>query len=525
MVVDLAQALGVDVAVHLGRRERRVAQQLLDRPQVGAALEQVRRERVAQAVRVRDEPAQRRGVQAAAVRREEQRVVRAAGELGPRVAEIPRDEERGLLAERDRRDPSRPCPGGRGRAPARSRRRRGRARPPRRCATRPSRPARRARGSEAAAGRRRRAPSSTSPISRSFGASGRCRVRARPERRVRARAPAPSVKRSSARTAASLREIVAGASRPPGRPRPSSATQSARTRTSTRSMSPVAVPIARTRAGRTRTHAASPAEIGAFERKRALAASILTTRSSRRGYHRLPVADRWQRLGELAVAGANVQRGQVLLSAPSTARRKPARAVASRGLQARREVRRRRLLRSVSEARPHRSTPTPTRSSFVPGLARRGAARARRRPRSSHLVRRRRPCRTCSPTSIPNASGKDQLPRLKEASTDRRRPHDELVHRPVPASRPGRSSSTRSSPRTRRTSGSGRTSSTSLRLDEPDPQRRLGRAHGRPERERGQAHRAALRRDPPGRARHRPHRRPLRDRAPGGLPTSARSTA
>src|SRR3977135_3160236 len=33
----------------------------------------------------------------------------------------------------------------------------------------------------------------------------------------------------------------------------------------------------------------------------------------RRRQHRLPVTDRWQRLGELAVSGANLQRGQVLL--------------------------------------------------------------------------------------------------------------------------------------------------------------------------------------------------------------------
>src|SRR5262245_48186623 len=38
-VVDAAQAARVDMAVHLRRRERAVAQQLLDRAQVGAALE------------------------------------------------------------------------------------------------------------------------------------------------------------------------------------------------------------------------------------------------------------------------------------------------------------------------------------------------------------------------------------------------------------------------------------------------------------------------------------------------------
>ena len=42
-VIDLPQALGVDMAVDLSGRERGVAEQLLDRPQVGAALEKMRR--------------------------------------------------------------------------------------------------------------------------------------------------------------------------------------------------------------------------------------------------------------------------------------------------------------------------------------------------------------------------------------------------------------------------------------------------------------------------------------------------
>ena len=46
-VVDATQALRVDVAVHLRRRQRAVAQQLLNRPQISAAFEQVRGERVA----------------------------------------------------------------------------------------------------------------------------------------------------------------------------------------------------------------------------------------------------------------------------------------------------------------------------------------------------------------------------------------------------------------------------------------------------------------------------------------------
>src|SRR2546430_5546835 len=45
-VVDLAQPPRIDVAVDLRRREGRMPKKLLDRAQVGAALEQMRRERV-----------------------------------------------------------------------------------------------------------------------------------------------------------------------------------------------------------------------------------------------------------------------------------------------------------------------------------------------------------------------------------------------------------------------------------------------------------------------------------------------
>ena len=247
-VVDLPQSLGVDVAVHLRRRERGVAEQLLDRAQVGAALEQVRRERVAQAVRVGDEPAQRRGVEPAAARREEERVLGAACELraAPRAGSARRGAPPPRRAARP--GPSRPCRRARGRAPARSRRRRGRGRPPRRCAGRPSRRARRARGCAARAGRRRRAPSTicldlvAASARRAAGAarfgasdaSGTC--------------SGPSVKRSSAAHRGELardrrgRELAAlgarGRARPPSRrargrrrPRPGCrARTSARTR-------------------------------------------------------------------------------------------------------------------------------------------------------------------------------------------------------------------------------------------------------------------------------------------------------
>src|SRR5512138_146342 len=51
LAVHRAQPCGIEVRVFLGRRERRVAQQLLDRAQVRARLEQVGRERVTQSVR------------------------------------------------------------------------------------------------------------------------------------------------------------------------------------------------------------------------------------------------------------------------------------------------------------------------------------------------------------------------------------------------------------------------------------------------------------------------------------------
>ena len=41
------------------------------------------------------------------------------------------------------------------------------------------------------------------------------------------------------------------------------------------------------------------------------------------------MADRWERLGELAVAGANVQRGQVLLMVAEHGQAEAARAVAT----------------------------------------------------------------------------------------------------------------------------------------------------------------------------------------------------
>ena len=49
--VDLPDPLAGQVRVELGRGDTRMSEQLLDDPQVGAAFEQMRRERVAQRVR------------------------------------------------------------------------------------------------------------------------------------------------------------------------------------------------------------------------------------------------------------------------------------------------------------------------------------------------------------------------------------------------------------------------------------------------------------------------------------------
>ena len=99
-VVDAAQAAAVDVAVDLGGRERAVAEQLLDHAQVGAALEQVGRERVAKPVRVRRQAAERARVEPAAAGGEEDGVLRSARQLRAAFAQVPGEPEGGLLAER-----------------------------------------------------------------------------------------------------------------------------------------------------------------------------------------------------------------------------------------------------------------------------------------------------------------------------------------------------------------------------------------------------------------------------------------
>ena len=81
-VVDAAEAARVHVAVDLRRRERRVPEQLLDDAEVGAAFEEVRRERVPEAVGVAEEAAHGARVEPATARGEEDRVVRADASAG-----------------------------------------------------------------------------------------------------------------------------------------------------------------------------------------------------------------------------------------------------------------------------------------------------------------------------------------------------------------------------------------------------------------------------------------------------------
>src|SRR5215211_192402 len=99
-VIDAAESPPVDVAVDLGRGEGAVAEELLDRPQVGAALEQMRGKRMAEPVWVGEEAAQRARVQPLATRRDEKGVLRAPGQLRAHLKPAA-EPVGGLLAQRD----------------------------------------------------------------------------------------------------------------------------------------------------------------------------------------------------------------------------------------------------------------------------------------------------------------------------------------------------------------------------------------------------------------------------------------
>ena len=101
LVVHAAQAAAVHMAVQLRRRERAVAEEVLDRAQVGAALQQVGCERMAQAVGMREHTAQSRRVEPVSASRQEERVVRACGQLRSRFVEVLRHEVTGLFPKWD----------------------------------------------------------------------------------------------------------------------------------------------------------------------------------------------------------------------------------------------------------------------------------------------------------------------------------------------------------------------------------------------------------------------------------------
>src|SRR5436190_1357574 len=79
---------------------RAVAEELLDGAEIGAALHEMGREGVAQPVRVGRDPPQRARVEPRASHRDEERVLRAAHELRPRLAQVAGEPVRRLLAER-----------------------------------------------------------------------------------------------------------------------------------------------------------------------------------------------------------------------------------------------------------------------------------------------------------------------------------------------------------------------------------------------------------------------------------------
>src|SRR5688500_5667164 len=88
------------MAVDLGRGERGVAEELLDRAEVGTAFEQMSRERVPEPVGVGEEASQRRRVELVPAHGEKESVVWAAYQSWTPVLEVEAEPVRGLLAER-----------------------------------------------------------------------------------------------------------------------------------------------------------------------------------------------------------------------------------------------------------------------------------------------------------------------------------------------------------------------------------------------------------------------------------------
>ena len=169
--VHLAEVLDGDQCVDLRRRDRRVAEQLLHNAYVGAAVEQMRRVRVAQRVRrharrvepgglgraPQDRPRRLAGQAAAASIEEHRRCAPAGrGQTGTDAHEVGVQRGRGVRA--DRYEPGLPALAAQRHACGSSRVDvvAGQRRPPRRCARRCRRGTRAARGHAARADRRRR---------------------------------------------------------------------------------------------------------------------------------------------------------------------------------------------------------------------------------------------------------------------------------------------------------------------------------------------------------------------------------
>ena len=76
------------MAIDLRGRERRVPEQFLDHAQVRAAFEEMCGERVAEPVRVAEEPAHGARVELSAARGEEERVDGPSSQLGPSIAQV-----------------------------------------------------------------------------------------------------------------------------------------------------------------------------------------------------------------------------------------------------------------------------------------------------------------------------------------------------------------------------------------------------------------------------------------------------
>ena len=78
-----------------------MAEELLDRAEVGAALEEIGRERVAKPVRVRKQPTESRGLERAAARGEKQPIFGTASKMRAPILEVAPQAVCSLLAERD----------------------------------------------------------------------------------------------------------------------------------------------------------------------------------------------------------------------------------------------------------------------------------------------------------------------------------------------------------------------------------------------------------------------------------------